>query len=1309
MDTNTSAPRPRKKWLRITLLSVGGAAVALGGLVALAPTLVSAGLGKGFLESKAGQAVHGTARIGSLSLAWFGPQRITALELADATGQSQVRLDLGVDNGLFQLAFGSVDTLRAQVSGSVQAHLLPGGGTSLSNFAPSQPSAAPKLLDASTSASADPLAALPFPVQLRIGSLDATLLNGQATAFAVRGLKGQVAVGRAQPLIVDLTADTQVGERSGSLAVKGTLSDFLDSKGAPDPAGITGELDVQVTGWLAALSGLNAEIQSAAVKVQAPAGRPLGVAVNAAVSVQGGATSVQAQVSAARPQTGRALMAWATDPRTFTGQIALKGVPSVALQRFVAGTPVVLARDLGESFDASVRTGDGAGVNLAVTAPRLQLAARATVDTGTGAMTGDGISLQASLDPQLLAAVGTQVDAPVQVAAALTSLRTPAIPAGGSLDLSAVSFEGSLEVQPFQMLQVAPQPIAVGALAITVRAAPLGSELDVGVQGSVQQAPIDAQAQVTGLGKGLAFGVAQVRGTVAAGPLDPSVLPGLPPAARLWVDRVAPGATTLRASVAGTVGQGTAQAQLDMVPGSVAFKAAWDPQAVRVDQAQGTLTVQPALLSAVAGDAVALAGPMPVQWSAGPVRVERSGVSAFDPVPVSVQVPSLALSKVPGLSGSLSARDLSLQGSVDPDGPTLFDGTVTLASALAPVVDGVGSVQVRALSVQAKLPSGLKQVDVSVTAQDVTCPRVPSLSAALGVRQLAATLRGPVDFGPGASATFKATLHDAQADIAELQGAFEPQPAGAWKASLQSGEVDVRRALALMGQGEALPEWVGGGGSSHTLAVAAAGNAAGVSFSVNAALDPITLKAQGTRATDGSLTLTKGDAQARLPAGVVRSLLQRMGTPVTQCDPMQVSVTVNALKLPADAQGRLQPFVPGSDIDLMARIAPWKLQTTSSPTLAFGANELVVKSRAGTAAMARLTGSLGAEGTPAAPLSVSVQTEKLLDAQGHLALGEGGLQVNANVKDFPTELADRLSGMDGYLVDMLGPSFTLTLDGQSGSAPDEFFKATFTSPTLLVNAPALRLADRTLRIASEAPLTAELRPDDRFRQRILRPVNPFLADLRTTENRPIRATVSMLRMPLPVDMPGVDAAFTVDVGEVEIQKSSQFLGLMDLVKVSQGSTVPGLVSPLNGSITGGVLAYRDFKVQVGRLGKAGWQQTLFSDARIDLRGSPAVAEPITIRYPASSVTNLLAKIPGMQGVLGKLNNLLGSANQTIQQAAQVKVTFTGPLDGSELHTKVSPEIEMPKGVGNTLEGIGQGLEKGIGNALGDLFGGKKGN
>ena len=379
---NDMKPAVKRKWWRVALVGVIALVVMLCGLIALAPTLVSSGIARGMIESRVGEAVHGTARIGSLSLGWFGSQQVSGVELRDAKGETDVRVDLKLDNGLLDLALGRVDCLRVNVSGSIQARMLPEGGTSLSNLAsgstsPAAPVAPAATNSASRSKPGHPLDALPFPVKLTIGTFDLTLSDAQATAFAVKGLKGSVGIGRGQPLAIDLAATTQIGDRGGSFAARGNLDGLFDSSGAIDLAGMSGDLDVQVSGWLAALSGLNAELQAAAVRVQAPAGKPLGIALNAAVRVDGGAMTAQAQMTAARPAATQSIVAWATDPRTWIGQVTLKGVPTASLQRFVASTPLVLTRDVGPALDVTLQTGEGAGVDLSASADRLKLVARA--------------------------------------------------------------------------------------------------------------------------------------------------------------------------------------------------------------------------------------------------------------------------------------------------------------------------------------------------------------------------------------------------------------------------------------------------------------------------------------------------------------------------------------------------------------------------------------------------------------------------------------------------------------------------------------------------------------------------------------------------------------------------------------------------------------------------------------------------------------------------------------------------------------------------------------------------------------------
>jgi len=1342
---------PKKKSGRIfklVLIAVGSLVVVVLALVALAPTLISAGFGKSIIENQIASAVRGSASVQSLSLSWFGSQSVQGLSIQDSKKQRDIRLDVGVGNGLYDLLTGRVGELRLQLSGSVQAQMESDGSTSLNNLAPPASPTSPATLAPQPATQKSGAIDLPFPIRLSIATFDATLLDAKGTVFAVRGLKGSASAGRGQPLVVDLSATTQVHDRAGNLAIKGSLDHFLSQQGDVDLTAVTGEMQAQVSGWLLAALGLNAEVQSAALQVRAPAGQPIDITVNAKMLIDAGATQMQAQMQAARPAAGRALAAWATDPRTWVGNASVEGLPTQSLQSFVATTPLLLARDLGLTISCSLQTGQGSEFNLNVDSQQVKLSALATIDIATGAMQGKGITLQATLDPALLAALGTTVDAPVQISANIASLRTPAIIAGASFDTAAIACDGSITVQPFNVLGLAAEPVAVGAFSLNAKAAPIGNQIDCSLRGALQQAPIEVIASIKNLGAKLSKEQAQLQATFAAGPLDAGVIPGLPPAAREWIARVKPGMSTLRASVGGGWQQGAAQAQVDMGPGSIALKSSWDANTLSVQQVQSALTLQPALIAFLTNDQLRVTAPIVANLRAGPLQCERKAIEngsfVLPVIPCQLQVPTISISAAPGLVGNTgvqaSVQDVQLRGMVAPSGPMLFDGSIAIASLNADDVESAGAVQLQTLSVQAKVPldftsAATLQVTVaSVSARNVPsvgavqlqtlavqanapltlagdatvqatiasidCPKVPGFSSAIGARGVKASLQGPLTFGAGTNASFSATLHDATAAIASVQATYAPEDKG-WKSSVQSSDVDMRRVLSLVGQAADLPEWIGNG-ANRSLSAVIAGGPGGISFGVNAALDPISMQVQGSRATSGSITISKGVLKAKLPASVVLALVNDANKAVqaVSCDPLQISATLNACTLIADASGALDPCAVGSDVNLTARLEPWKIQPKGAPILAFGANDLAITMKAGIGASATLAGSLAAEGMPASPLKVSLQTAHVIDQQRHLAFGTGSVSAAITVTGFPTAMADRLAGMNGYLLDMLGPVFTVNITGKSGKNAEDFFKGTFTSPMLTVHIPRVRLSDGVVSVAPDAPITASLRPDDNFRRRILRPVNPLLADIRTLNDRPIEATVSAARITIPMDMKELDASFSVNVGEVEMEKSSQFIGLLDIASQSQSKTIPGLVSPLNGSIAQGILTYRDFKVQVGKLGPNAWQQTLFSDARINLVAVPAVADPITIRYPLSSIANFLGGIAPMRSVLSTINKALGSANGSIQQAVQVKVQFTGPLDGSPLKIAVSPEVDLPKGMGGNIQ-------NNIGKALGDLFGTKK--
>jgi hypothetical protein len=156
---------------------------------------------------------------------------------------------------------------------------------------------------------------------------------------------------------------------------------------------------------------------------------------------------------------------------------------------------------------------------------------------------------------------------------------------------------------------------------------------------------------------------------------------------------------------------------------------------------------------------------------------------------------------------------------------------------------------------------------------------------------------------------------------------------------------------------------------------------------------------------------------------------------------------------------------------------------------------------------------------------------------------------------------------------------------------------------------------------------------------------------------------------------------------------------MNLATVKDNkSTIPGLVSPLNGEINKGILTYKDFTIQVVKVGNS-WQQTIFSEAEINLASHPPFANFIRVRYPLEGVTNAMAGTGLLGKSFGDINAILGSTTAQMRQSVQVKVTFSGPLQGKELQMKVEPNLDLPKG---------EDLLKGLGSIAEGILGGKSG-
>lgn len=115
-NANTSSgkvkPVGKRRWLRRLLIGGGGLVLLVVLLVLLLPTLLGTGLGKGFVLGKVNGGIAGEVQVDSLSLGWFGGQRLSgvvvrgedgaevarvgAIDLPDATLWGLVRGDLNL-------------------------------------------------------------------------------------------------------------------------------------------------------------------------------------------------------------------------------------------------------------------------------------------------------------------------------------------------------------------------------------------------------------------------------------------------------------------------------------------------------------------------------------------------------------------------------------------------------------------------------------------------------------------------------------------------------------------------------------------------------------------------------------------------------------------------------------------------------------------------------------------------------------------------------------------------------------------------------------------------------------------------------------------------------------------------------------------------------------------------------------------------------------------------------------------------------------------------------------------------------------
>ena len=119
-------PKKRGRWLKVL-----GVLACLLLLAALIAPSIAGPLVRPVVQSAINDRVRGEAKIESLSLSWWGSQRVRGLRIADEAGDEVLSASAALDRSLLSLLFSPMNLGKATLAGSADVVLYEDGGSNL--------------------------------------------------------------------------------------------------------------------------------------------------------------------------------------------------------------------------------------------------------------------------------------------------------------------------------------------------------------------------------------------------------------------------------------------------------------------------------------------------------------------------------------------------------------------------------------------------------------------------------------------------------------------------------------------------------------------------------------------------------------------------------------------------------------------------------------------------------------------------------------------------------------------------------------------------------------------------------------------------------------------------------------------------------------------------------------------------------------------------------------------------------------------------------------------------------------------------
>jgi hypothetical protein len=605
MSQTTS--KPRRRWRKV-LIGLAAVIVVLVLLVALAPRLVSLGVGRSAVAGAVERHVNGTATVRELSVRWFGAQKVTGLAVTGADGKTEAEVDLVVNAGLLALLTGGVDRLDVELAGALKGEVRPDGSTSFEDLwkHPTPREAAP----GRTAAKHDDVVLPPgLPaVAVRVTGFRVELSDARTPAAAVLdGLSGTIDLEPDGTTKLRLNGTTAGGSAPGAIGLTLDTSRVFDDQGrlSLDRAGVDADLALSHVPVLTAERPTELTDLHLTATSDALAGH-LAIGLTAVAEIEGvGAGRLEADLAVQDPVSpGGALT---LDPGRITGRVSGHDVPTALLQSTLARTPIVLARDVGPTFDVEAdlsakRLGE---VSVRVDAEAVKAEFAGVVDPQHRSIAGHVFKVVAQLSPELVAAVsGLYPDRRAGVQIDLDRLSIPPQGEGSGGQLAGTAVTGTFVLQaPVAIArQAGAEPLlTLDRFTARVSAESLADEVMLGGTASIDGTEAAFDAVLSGLlaeDGSLDWAGAASKGSLALRGVQAATLARLMPTHAALIESAIE--QPLDVEVAATVEAGeprieiAAHSEQHRVAGTVVRRG----EVLRVAEGSARLTVTPQTLAA---------------------------------------------------------------------------------------------------------------------------------------------------------------------------------------------------------------------------------------------------------------------------------------------------------------------------------------------------------------------------------------------------------------------------------------------------------------------------------------------------------------------------------------------------------------------------------------------------------------------------------------------------------------------------------------------------------------------------------------